>query len=657
MKILQQGLKMKENADLRIQREERDFFAMMEALPYGITLINLDKKIYYANNIAKQLTGYQQLEGSACFDIFCDKQECDCPIGKTGTSEISRKKLIRSDGSTIPVLRSVQPVIFNNKHYYLAVMTDIAMQVETENTLRNKSRELENLIRQKELAENVAKIEARKFEMLFEEVADALYVHDFNGNFLKVNQKACDRLGYSREEFASMNIAEVEISKSSETTATRLTRIKKEKKLTFEAVNISRDGSEIPVEIFSTVIEFEGREAILSSVRNISKRKQYEKELIIAKKRAEESDRLKSQFLNNMSHEIRTPLNGIVGFLDLLEDTSISPETKKEYISVMRKSSDRLIETVQTIIDISRIDSSSSGLTKEKINIHNELTTMLTETSVKFAKPDVKFLWELSSELENKYIETQRDNFLLILKHLISNAFKFTTKGEVKLHIEIENNQLKIAVKDTGMGIRESDMDSIFEPFRKSSDTEKLAIEGNGLGLTLAVKLAHQLGGTIHAKSVYGQGSVFTLSLPGVESIDLLQDQKMLPVVELQNKTILIAEDEMSNFLYLQAVLKEKGCKIIHARNGKQALQMGLNGHHIDLILMDMNMPVIDGLSATRKIKKLKHDIPIIAQSAYIQNDEIVLALEAGCDDYLPKPVKPQQLLAAINKHLNRSDN
>lgn len=644
------------NAVLRFQRDEKEFFSMMEALPYGIMLIKMDKEIYFANTIAKEMTGYNFMEGHLCFDTFCDKKECECPVERNENIDISRRRIRRKDGSTLPVLKSAQRIFFNNIEYYLEVLTDITRQVSTEDKLLEKSRELEAIIKEKEIAEKNAQDESRKFESLFEEVADALFVHDYDDNFIKVNRKMCDRLGYSRKEFADMKITEIEAIKPSLKAKARIQHLNKERNMTYETLHITRDGSEVPVEIHSQVIEFEGKEVILSSARNITQRKIHDKLLTKATKRAEESDRLKSRFLNNISHEIRTPLNGIVGFLDLLEDDNIPNEQKKEYISIMRRSSERLIETVHTIIDISKIESSSTELKKERFDLYSVIQTLAHETSAKYANSEIEFSWDLSPDLENKGLETHRENFMLILKHLISNAFKFTIKGSVKLHITIVNDNLEITISDTGIGIRKQDMQLIFKPFRKSEDSERLAIEGNGLGLTLAAKLANQLGGNILVSSEYGKGSEFTVTLPEVIVHDPQQENFLVPMEDLQNKTILIAEDDASNFMYLDAVLQEKGCKILHAHNGEQAVNFFLNGHKIDLILMDLGMPVMDGFTATKKIKAVKNEIPIIAHSAYVLNSEKERAMEAGCDDFLPKPVKPDQLIASIQKHLLRGD-
>ncbi len=636
--------------ELNIQREEKEFFAMMDALPYGITLVEDNKEIYFANKTAKVMMGSSDPNG-------CIEENCICSLENNQQKDVSRRLLKRVDGSTIPILKSVQTVIFNGKRFFLEVMTDISQQVMTEKKLREKSKELETIVRKQMEAERTAQNESRNFQTLFEELADALFVHDFEGNIIKVNQKACDRLGYSREQFARMNIFDLESPRSFIKTKNKLPELKKKKQVNRETKHISFSGCEIPVEIYSKAIVFEGKEVVLSSSRNISKRKQYEKELIISKKRAEESDRLKSRFLNNISHEIRTPLNGIVGFLNLIEDPDTPADKKREFIEIMRQSSDRLIETVQTIIDISKIESSSERVLKERFYLFEALNEVVQKTKTKHEKPDLEFIWKVSPEIENRIIETNRDNFILVLMHLIGNAYKFTERGSIQLVADINDSDLSISVKDTGIGIHKDEIALIFKPFSKTQESERMAIQGNGLGLTLAVKLAGLLGGNIQVTSEHGKGSDFKLALPNVVVNDLQLQDRLLPLEEFNNKTILIAEDDASNFMYLQALLEEKGCKILHAHNGEQALRMGLNGHKIDLILMDIGMPVMDGITATRKIRDMEKSIPIIAHSAFVLDDAKERALEAGCDDFLTKPVMPDQLIASLRKHLiNRQE-
>lgn len=341
--------------------------------------------------------------------------------------------------------------------------------------------------------------------------------------------------------------------------------------------------------------------------------------------------------------------------MDFFEDDSLPVEKRKEFISIMRKSSDRLIETVTSIIELSKLEKGMIEIKKEKFNVCNELNNLVFDTQNKLLKPEVEFIWEFDEHLKNQVVETDKLNLVLILKHLISNAIKFTEKGHVKFRANKNKKDLVISIEDTGIGIPENELDTIFKPFRKSEDTIQKAIDGNGLGLTLAQKLANTMGGEIKVSSQLEKGSRFTLSLPNIFVDEPVQKNNLLSEKILRNKTVLIAEDELSNFMFLEAVLQKLGCNVLHAKNGEEAIHCGLNGQKIDLILMDLKMPVMDGFTATKKIREANQEVPIIAHSAFVLNNEQELAREAGCNDYLPKPVKPAELIKVLQKHIAES--
>jgi PAS domain S-box-containing protein len=643
---------VKNVAQLNIQRDEKEFFSFMDALPYGVFLIDTNRKVYFANTLAKKMTGNPNLTQVHCSNIFTSIEGCDLSFPEVGETHVSRTNIRHKDRCLIPVLKTSQPIVFNFKNYFLDVVTDNREQVATEKALLEKTRELNNIIAEKHEAEQKARQEAQKFETLFEEVPDAVMVNDFDGHFLRVNSKGCQRLGYSRVELEAMNLSQVISKEDQEQKENLLHQLMKGNSMLFEAVNISKSGERIPVEVFAKKIDFEGQPAILSSVRNITDRKQYEKELIDAKRKAEEADRLKSQFLHNISHEVRTPLNGIIGFLDLLADEQLPPDQKAEILDIMRQSSDRLIETVTDIVEMSKIQTCLPELKKERFSISEELALLEKEVRSLYSNKDVKLAWTYASGLKDLQMETDREYFKQIILQLISNAFKFTTEGTVSVNIAVDDDQLRITVADTGVGIPKGELAKIFQPFHKTPDTIKNAIDGNGLGLALAKNRANAMGGNISVASQYGQGATFRLVLPGLLKAE--KPEKAEPVSEnaLKDKTILVVEDEQSNYLYLEAVLRKKGCKVLHALNGAQAVKMGLNGHKVDLILMDLSMPVMDGFTATQKIREKNKEVPIIAHSAFVLNNEKAFALQSGCNDFLAKPVKQEDLIAVMLKRL-----
>ncbi|PWE00482.1 response regulator [Marinilabilia rubra] len=643
---------LKNVVQLNIERAKKEFFSFMDALPYGVFLIDMNREIYFANTLAKKMTGNSNLKQVHCSDIFTSIEGDDFSFPEVGKTHVSRTNIRHKGRCLIPVLKTSQSIVFNFKNYFLDVVTDNREQVATEKALLEKTRELNNIIAEKQEAEQKTRQEAQKFETLFEEVPDAVMVNDFDGRFLRVNSKACQRLGYSKDELEAMNLSQVISKEDQEQKENLLHQLMKGNSMLFEAVNISKSGERIPVEVFAKKIDFDDQPAILSSVRNIADRKQYEKELIDAKRKAEEADRLKTQFLHNISHEIRTPLNGIVGFLDLLADDQLPMDQRMEILGIMRQSSDRLIETVTDIVEMSKIQACRPDLNSDRFKIIDELVALEKEARSLFAAGEVNLSWAYSPHLEDYQVETDREYFRQIISQLMSNAFKFTSEGSVKLDASVEGDNLAITVSDTGIGIEKSEIGKIFKPFHKTEDTIKEAIDGNGLGLTLAKNRAMAMGGDVEVASQYGEGSVFRFILPGLSKKEIPPSKDPLSEKDLKDKTILIVEDAESNYLYLEAVLKKKGCKVLHALNGAQAVKMGLNGHQIDLIIMDLSMPVMDGFKATQKIREKNKDVPIIAHSAFVLNNEKAFALQSGCNDFLAKPVKQEDLIAVMLKLL-----
>jgi CheY-like chemotaxis protein len=266
------------------------------------------------------------------------------------------------------------------------------------------------------------------------------------------------------------------------------------------------------------------------------------------------------------------------------------------------------------------------------------------------------FEFYIDPPLENMVVVTDKIKLLNILKNLLDNAFKFTSAGKIRLSVTIQRDELVFAVEDTGIGIDLKYKEFIYKPFRQTETGLNRKYEGNGLGLTIAQKLVDILGGKIWFESEIGMGTVFHFSVP----LKIAADQN-LPELNnyeeiLSGKKILIAEDDIANFLFFDAVLSNKGCKVVHAVNGKSAVEIFAHDPTFDIIIMDIKMPVMDGLEATYKIKAIRNDIPIVAYSAYVLNEEKQRALEAGCIDFLAKPAGKEQILKVIEKHIPTTD-
>lgn len=376
-------------------------------------------------------------------------------------------------------------------------------------------------------------------------------------------------------------------------------------------------------------------------------------ELIQAKDHAEESDKLKSAFLANMSHEIRTPINGILGFAELLRESHLTAEERTEFLDIIRENGKQLLGIINDIIDLSKIEANQLQIKPDLVDIH----AMLTEL-YKFFAYDSRIV-EKKIDLhyhfgQEKALVLQTDPVRLrqVLFNLLANAVKFTDAGFIRFGYEFKDESIRFFVTDSGLGIHPSQKVSIFDRFVQADNAGTRKIKGTGLGLAISKGLTELMGGRIGVESVPGTGSEFYFTLPkSVERSATLKPHK--PAEDMNydwaNKTILIAEDDNINFKYLEILLKKTNIRIIRASDGEEAINQFRDNENIDLILMDIQMPNIDGYEATQVIKSLRKDVPIIAQTANAMNEDMEHCLEAGCDGYISKPIDKQTLLDKIH--------
>ena len=361
-------------------------------------------------------------------------------------------------------------------------------------------------------------------------------------------------------------------------------------------------------------------------------------ELNIAKEKAEASDRLKSSFINNISHEIRTPLNGILGFGQILTDPEIETEEKEEYLSMMNQSSERLINTVTNFMDISLLTSGNQTVFKKFRITANEKNITLA-----FNPP---------AQVTEIKLLSDRELLTKIICQLIDNAVKFTKQGTVNVDYNINGETLLFTVKDTGIGIAAENIPRIFDSFMQENINNTRAYEGSGLGLPIAKGFIELLGGNIVVESEKGKGSKFSFSLPCVMNpVGKIQENETTkPKAATRKQTILIAEDDEINFFYINIVLKNDLIEVLHAVNGRVAVEICKENPGIDLVIMDLKMPEMDGFEATRLIKHFNANLPVIAITAYSSNEDKNMALYAGCDDFITKPFKKEFLISKLEQ-------
>jgi CheY-like chemotaxis protein/nitrogen-specific signal transduction histidine kinase len=390
-------------------------------------------------------------------------------------------------------------------------------------------------------------------------------------------------------------------------------------------------------------------------IRDITDRKTWERDLLVAKEKAEESDRLKSAFLANMSHEIRTPMNGILGFLDLLSSEDIDAKSRQKYMHVVNLSGQRLLDTINDIIEISKIEAGEQEVKNSAVDISEMMKYHLDFFQLQAKQKGIDLFVPERILFRKTFIETDKNKLDSILTNLIKNAIKFTVNGSIELGNYIENDSLVFYVKDTGCGIPKGKIEAVFERFIQADTSITRSHEGSGLGLTIAKAYVHLLGGKIWVESEVDKGSTFYFSIPYKSNLGkkrISDAQEVLSDEYSKETIILVAEDDATSFQYLEVVLKKKNITLFRAVNGKEAILIFKQNPDISLILMDIKMPGMDGFEATKEIRKLNKKVPIIAQTAYALSGDEEKARKAGCNDYIAKPIRSAELFILLDKYL-----
>ncbi|NCA75325.1 MAG: PAS domain S-box protein [Alphaproteobacteria bacterium] len=513
--------------------------------------------------------------------------------------------------------------------------------------------------------EDVFQKEKAYLDQLFEGSPEAIIMIDTDGNVIKANSEFTHLYGYRQNEIIGVNVDELIANPDIKSEAVQITQnVLKGSVTELETQRKHKDGHLIDVSIIVTPIIIKGvTEGAYGIYRDISDRKKIEKNLIAAKEKAEESDKLKSAFLSNMSHEIRTPMNAILGFSTLLSDPGISEEERTEFIHIIKERGTDLMRIIDDIIDVAKIESGQVRIEIKECKVNNLLTNLsvtLNEVKRKTNKLNVILNCLPGNTDKDFTILTDGNRLRQILTNLIENALKFTDEGFVEFgytFLNVENKSfIEFFVRDTGIGIPQEMHNIIFERFRQVDDSNTRKYGGTGLGLTISKNLIQLLGGEIRLESERGKGTKFFVRLPLTIPPGMTFDAAIpKPAAVAPNtwpgKVILVAEDEESNFFLMDRILKRTGVKLVWAKNGFEAIEM-CNSQHIDLVLMDIRMPLLDGYEATVEIKKEHKTLPIIAQTAYALKGERERSLAAGCDNYLSKPIDSRELLSILGKYL-----
>lgn len=529
--------------------------------------------------------------------------------------------------------------------------------------IREIYREFRNMVAQLRIRESQrdrAINEVRESEKHYRELAELLpqsiFETDRLGNLVYVNRAWFKAFGFNPKDLEEgLNLIEI-LQTNTDNNLFGMNRVENS-----DYIAIRKDNSRFPAQVYSDTItkgdKISGRRGIIidATLRN-----KYIESLQRETARAVSSDKLKSSFLANMSHEIRTPMNSIIGFANLLSAQEVPETQKKEFVQHIQSSGKMLLSLIDDIIDIAKIEAGEIKIKPgscEPVQLIKELAKSFEGYKSTLGKEGIK----LKTIFPREPINFQADSFRLkqILSNLTSNAIKFTEKGSVTISCRIKNERsLEFAVEDTGIGLTKEELNIIFSRFKRAHRTEEKNIAGTGLGLTISKNLVELMGGQMWVSSVPGEGSRFSFELPFKriskqgKSSDIQSKERESRIYNWDGRTILVAEDDETSYVFIKEILQKTNARIVHAVNGKEVVEAVKFTEDIDIVLMDIHMPFIDGYNATRMIKKMRPSLPIIAQTAYAMDGDREKSIMAGCDDYLTKPINPPSLLAKISQFM-----
>jgi len=500
------------------------------------------------------------------------------------------------------------------------------------------------------------------FKILIQSADDGISFFDKEGNLKFANPAFYSVIGFDKDSYYSVDPAVFIHPDDIGYPAERLEALMNKDFHESELRLYHKDGHYVNLSTRSVTVKEENGNIIgaLTISRDITKMKQVHEELVKANVEAETSNRLKSSFLANISHEIRTPLNSVVGFSNLLLSNDLTQELKEEYVEHINHNSEKLLQIIGDIIDLSRLESSQIEITYEEASVNAIVNEVVDEARQGIKRNDKSIILNVKNLFEDNADLVFTDKIWLkrVLNHLMDNAVKFTLDGSIEFSYSRENENLVFKISDTGIGIKKENLNRIFDEFRQESDGHHRPFEGLGIGLTLAKEVVERMGGKISVHSEKGIGSEFSFSIPyrpAGSTRAKLKDMFREPVIAKINwstKKCLLVDDNRDVLIYLNRILLDTGITVIKARSGPEAIEIISSTPDIDVVLLDMQMPEMNGIEATKLIRKIRKDLPIIAQTAFIFEDDKDIILEAGCDACLIKPIRKEHLITVMSSFI-----
>lgn len=497
----------------------------------------------------------------------------------------------------------------------------------------------------------------KRFRLLFENAPLSYQSLNKDARIVDVNPAWLKTMGFLRDEVIGRPFTDFMTPESAELVKIRFSEfIEKGEVHDHQFEMVRKDGEKITVSYEGKIgyDEFGGFEKTHCIFTDITESKRFEKELIVAKEKAEESDLLKSAFLANMSHEIRTPMNGILGFSNLLKDPDLTGIQQDRFIHLIEKSGTRMLNIINDIISISKIESGHVEIIPQNISVHEMFDYIYHFFKEETYAKGLHITSKIPSGLDELILHTDEEKLYAVLTNLVKNAIKFTDVGFIEFGYTLTENKVQFYVKDTGIGIPKDRQDAIFDRFIQADISDKMARQGAGLGLAISKAYVEMLGGEIWLESKENRASTFYFTIPyKTETIHTTENHNAILFDSKSEspstsfKILIVEDDEISSEL-MTFLLNDISDEIIQTTNGEEAISICRENPEIDIVLMDIQLPKMDGYEATREIRKLNTDVIIIAQTAYAFEEDKDIALAAGCNHYFPKPINQKELLKYI---------
>ncbi|MBN1184818.1 MAG: PAS domain S-box protein [Bacteroidales bacterium] len=624
-------------SEMGLKESNRRFTEMLENIKMAAVMLDLNGNITFINDYLLNLSHWKKEEvlGKNWFEYFIPKE--------TKLNELFNEKV--PNGKFEPYFENEIITKWGERRL---IGWNNTMLRNTEGKVTGSSSIGEDITEKKKAIEDLNRI--------FNLSADLICIASLEGYFLKTNPAFTKVLGYNEKELISQPFYEFihpeDVESTQKVVAEKLN--KGEVVINFENRYRCKDGNYVWLDWVSQPLIKEG--ITFAIARDVTRQKQTERDLIEAKERAEKSDRLKSVFLANMSHEIRTPMNGIMGFAELLLAPNKDEKQRERYAEIIWKKGNQLLQIINDLLDISKIEVGQIKIIFSEIDVNKMLDNLYDfyNNEVKQSEKKIELILETTLANEDSIIETDGSRLEQILTNLLSNALKFTEKGRIEFGYNLKNNELQFYVKDTGIGIDSEHHTLIFDQFSQATDNTTQLYGGTGLGLSIAKGLSELLHGKIWVESQIGKGACFYFTIPYKRVGKSLKPKS--PGIKSKynwpDKLILIVDDDEVSTDLLSETLSRTKAEIITTETGMEAIDICINNKDIDLVLMDIRLPDIDGYEATKGIKKFRKDLPIIAQTANAMPEDKERSAKAGCDDFIAKPISREKLLSLLGKYL-----